>query len=262
MVIRSSGVEREPAVGVLEEQPDLLERVPVVLGAPQHRLPGRRVAAVRLEVELGERQRTVAVVPVGARRVVGEPVDRDAHEVSGDRLRAGVVERPPDHAPVDPVLVRERRHLLLDDQPGAGRHPLLRDRRVAQRRLAGRAGVPHIVVVLEAQPDRAARAEHRLGPAGEVFRGAVPPALDVTHVRRVEAHLRGELLLRQPPLQPPPGELGRELVGGLFNWGRGSCRGARHHVPRWAGAVRGAGRFSLLSDTPVGQEVACSRQMP
>ena len=58
-----------------------------------------------------------------------------------------------------------------------------------------------LVVLAEPLPDRPAGAQHQLGPAGEVLGRPVPAGLHVADVRRVEAHVGGELLLRQPPLR-------------------------------------------------------------
>jgi hypothetical protein len=163
-------------------------------------------------------------MPVGARRVVREAVHRDLHEIPRDRLGAGVVERAPDPAPVAPVGVRELGGLRFHNQAGARRQPLDRHRRVAVRR--GGAGVPQFVVLPEPFPNRAAGSQHGLRPPGEVLRGLVPPSFDVADVRRVEAHPRGELLLRHSAFHPPLRKSRHEMVGGPLDG-----RGGHHRCP-------------------------------
>jgi hypothetical protein len=166
----------------------------------------------------------LAVVPVGAGRVVRVAVHRDFDEVAGDRLGAGVVEGAADPAAVRAVGVGQLGELLLDDQPGARRQPLHRHRRVAVQRRA--AGVAQLVVLLEALPDQPAGAEDSLGTAGEVLGGLVPPPFDMADVRGVEPHPRGELLLAHSALDPPVRQSRYKLVSGPLDG-----RGGHHRCP-------------------------------
>src|SRR5690606_12233182 len=111
-----SGVEGEPSTGVLEEQPDFLERVPVELLVPVHGLAAVWAAAVRLKVEFAVAEGVLAVVAVGPLGVVGEAVHRDPDEVAGDRLGAGVVEGSAYRAAVGAVAVGEGGFFPLHDE--------------------------------------------------------------------------------------------------------------------------------------------------
>lgn len=220
-----AGVEREAPLTVLEQQPDLLEGVPVVLRPPVHRLGVTDVVVpASLELQFGEGEGVLAVMPVGAAGVVRVTVDRHACQVAGDRLGAGVVQLAANDAPVAVVGVGEGCQLPFDDQASAGWQPLAGRGGFAVR-VAG-TGVPEVVVLPEALPDRAAGLQDGFGPAGEVLGGAVPAPFDVAHVGRVEPHEDGELLLGEPASGPLPGEFGREGVGSPFE---GGCR---HRRPR------------------------------
>jgi hypothetical protein len=208
---------------VREQQPHLLGGVPVQLEPALHGLGGVALAGHRLDVQLLPGQRVLPVVPIRAGRVVRVPVDRDLHQVPGDRLVARVVERSFDPAPVGAFGVFELGDLAFDDQAGARRHPLRRHRGVAMRGRSA-AGVPQFVVLLESGPDRAARREHRFRTPREVLGGLVPSSLDMADVRRIEAHPRGQLLFGHPPLDPPLGKGRDELVGSPLD-GRGGHHG-------------------------------------
>lgn len=71
---------------VVPQEPDLLERIAVVLGLPAHRLAPAR----RREVEFIPGQRMGPVVRVGPLRGAGVAVDGDADQVAGHGLGAGV----------------------------------------------------------------------------------------------------------------------------------------------------------------------------
>jgi hypothetical protein len=72
---------------VLEAQPQLLERVPVVADTPRHRV---LTVVERLQLQLVPREGLLAVEQVRALRIARVPVDRDTDQVSGDGRVAGV----------------------------------------------------------------------------------------------------------------------------------------------------------------------------
>ena len=219
-----AGIERELAVVVREEQPHLLGRVPVQLRPEVHRLDRVALAGDRLDVELVPGEGVLPVVAVRAGRVVRIAVHRDLHQVPGHGLVARVVERAPDPAPVRLPDVRELGDLPLDDQASTGRQPLDRHGRVAMQRHV--PGVPQFVVLLEFLPDRAAGREHRLRATREVLGRLVPAPFDVAHVRRIESHARGELLLGHTAVDPPLRKCRHELVSGPLDG-----RGGHHRCP-------------------------------
>jgi hypothetical protein len=96
---------------VLEAQPQLLERVPVVADLPAHRVPA---VVERVEVELVPREGVLAVERVGSLGVARVAVDRDADQVSSDGAVAAVVEPPPLVRSVAPAVVRQLGLVVLD----------------------------------------------------------------------------------------------------------------------------------------------------
>lgn len=115
-----AGVKGEASSGlVVESQPDFLDRVPVGLDLPAHGLVPV-VSVPGLEADLVPAQRVFPVEQVGALRVAGVPVDRDAHQVAGDRLGADVTD-PAAHAgpvPAVAVLVGQLGVVVDHQQPG------------------------------------------------------------------------------------------------------------------------------------------------
>ena len=125
-------VQREPAVRVLEEKPDFLEGVPVVLDVPRHGL----IAARRGQPDLFPGQRVLAVEPIRPLRVTRVPVHRDPDQVLGHRLRAGVAQLPPDTGLVHAVPVGQLSDFVLHDQVGPGSRLRVVGRRLVMPRSA------------------------------------------------------------------------------------------------------------------------------
>lgn len=73
---------------VVEEQPDFLEGVAIVLRLPSHLL----TSTGRSEIEFLPGQGVRSVVSVGALGVTGVAVDGDTDQVAGHRLGAGVAQ--------------------------------------------------------------------------------------------------------------------------------------------------------------------------
>jgi len=216
---RLARVQREAALFVLEQQPDFLESVAVVLGLPAHRL----AAAGRSESKLIPGQRVFAVVGVGPFRLARVAVDADADQVAGDRFAAGVPQQTAHRQPVETAVVVQAGCVVLDDDCRAGRVRLLNSAGGWYGRRWRRAGLDRLEVQ-PALPDRLARVQGFLRAAGEVLGRFVPTRFDVTHVRRVEGHPSGQLSLGQTPYLAPVGDFRRERLGCLLD-----CQGV---VPR------------------------------
>lgn len=189
-----AGVEREAARWVLELEPHLLERVPVVFDGPAHRLVPTRCR----ELEFFPGQRVAAVEGVGPFRFGGVSVDSDSYEVAGDGLGAVVMQEPA-HAEVEAsVVVAERRLVLQDQQAGARRRVVLLGRL--------REGVG----ALPCPPQCSAGVEFGVRPAGELGAAVFPAGLKVAHVRGVDVQALGESCLRQAPHAAPVREFRSE----------------------------------------------------
>ena len=197
-------VEREPAAVVLETQPGFLERIPVGLDLPGHRLP----VAQRREPELIPGQRPGPVQGVGPLRLAGVAVDADPHQVAGHWLGAAVAENALLAGAEERAVVGKLGVVVLDDQPADVRHGAA----------AGAA-----VVAPPGRGQLAARLQRLLGLAGELLANVHPAGLGVAEVGGVEPHRGGELLLRQAAPLAPPGQHGAERLLILSGRVRAHC---------------------------------------
>jgi hypothetical protein len=103
------------ALLAIEEQPNLLERIPVMVSGPVHRVAAA-LAMPGVQGDLIPGQRVLAVEPVGALRVAGIAIDRDPDQVASDGLGAAVDQPAPLSEPVDAVVVAQGGVIVIDHE--------------------------------------------------------------------------------------------------------------------------------------------------
>ena len=176
--------------GITEEQPQLLERVPVLLDLIGHGL----AVSLSLHRQLFQCQGIAAVVIVGAGGLSREAVNGDTDEEASSGRVANVDDALAHLENIDIAVKAEPRLVLRDDEIGGGILGGLAGRPGRPARLLALRGVE----TLPALEEVVREVQAGVGLASELGRRFEGAALDLVDVRAVIAHQGTEGGLGKP----------------------------------------------------------------